>query len=145
MTARERPGDAGDGTQPGPDTDDRTEQSVEASGPQSPAPWGSTGGTTDRDPPWGESRENPLDEGSEPTGLPDAQRGERRAAVAGPSPGHGLGPVEPTRFMEAGPGAPPDPGPAHRPFPDEAATGDLPDNPLEAQTGMRPEGPSRAT
>jgi hypothetical protein len=144
MTARQRPDNAGDGAQAGPDTDDRTEQSVEASGPQSPAPWGSTGGSVDRDPPWGESRENPLDEGSEPTGLPDAQRGDRRAAVSGPSRGRGLGPTEPTPFREAGPGAPPDPGHAHRPFPNEATTGDLPDNPLEAQTGMRPEGPSRA-
>lgn len=140
MSARERPGDAGDGAQPGPDT---TEQSVEASGPQSPAPWGTTGGDVDRDPPWGESRENPLDEGSEPTGLPDAQRGDRRAAEPGPSPWRTLPPVEPTRFVEAGPGAPPDPGPPPRPFPDEAAPDAAPDSPLEAETGMRPEGTSR--
>jgi hypothetical protein len=144
MSARKRPGDAGDGPQPGPDMDGRTEQSVGDSGPQSPGPWGSTGGDVDRDPPWGESRENPLDEGSEPTGLPDPQLADRRAAVSGPLPARNLGPVEPTRFVEAGPGAPPDPGPPPRPFPDEAATGDLPDNPLEAQTGMRPEGTSRA-
>jgi hypothetical protein len=138
MSARQRPGDGG------PDTGHLNAQSVEGGGPESPAPWGSTGGTMDRDPPWGQSAEDPLGEGSEPTGLPDPERADRRAAAPGPPPERDLGPVEPTRFMEAGPGAPPDPGPPPRPFPDEAATGDLPDNPLEAETGMRPEGPSRA-
>jgi hypothetical protein len=111
----------------------------EASGPQSVGPWGTTG-ELEGDPTWGVSEDSPLDEGSEDAAVLPGRRGERRAAAWSDTSGrHGFGPVEPTRFPEAGPGGPPDPAPARRPFPDESDTGDLPDNALEEQTGMRPE------
>jgi hypothetical protein len=123
MTAKKRPVDSGEARQRGPAEGPdsagggQAADSVDASGPQSPAPWGSAGGI-DREPPWGASEDSPLDEGSEPTAVPEGRRGERRAgrstAVSGR---HGFGSVEPTRVGEAGP--------------------------LERQTGMRPEGVAR--
>jgi hypothetical protein len=107
-------------------------------GPQAPGPWGSVGGF-DRGAPWGVSEDSPMDEGSETTAVTGGRLGERRAAEprdGGPE----LGSVEPTRAPEAGPGGPPDPAPSRRPFPDESDLADLGDNPLEEQTGMRPEG-----
>ncbi|MFY1670409.1 hypothetical protein ACN27G_10665 [Plantactinospora sp. WMMB334] len=119
-------------------------------GPQSVGPWGTTGGTEDRDAPWGAAEDSPLDEGSEEAGLPPARRGERRADEEQDLPWaqgagrHGFGPVEPTRAPEAGPGgAPADPGPGRRLFPDDTALDDLRNNPLEEQTGMHSEGVSR--
>ncbi|MEU4477520.1 hypothetical protein AB0F68_05520 [Micromonospora sp. NPDC023966] len=118
----------------------------EARGPESAAPWGTTDGF-DADPPWGAGDDDPMDEGSEENAVPEGRRGERRAAGAGPdgpkAGRHGFGSVEPTRATEAGPGAPPDPAPSRRTFPDDRADGDLGDNPLEDATGMRPEGVSR--
>ena len=115
-------------------------------GPESVAPWGTTDGF-DADPPWGTGEDDPMDEGSEETAVPEGHRGERRAgATPGPSGRagrHGFGSVEPTRTTEAGPGAPPDPAPSLRSFPDDTAGGDLPDNSLEESTGMHPEGVSR--
>ena len=129
MSRKNRPGRGGDGR-----------------GPESAAPWGTTDGF-DADPPWGAGADSPMDEGSEETAVPDGRRGDRRAGeptTAGPAAGrHGFGPVEPTRATEAGPGAPPDPAPSRRTFPDDRAEGDLPDNALEEATGMHPEGVSR--
>lgn len=118
-------------------------------GPQSVQPWGTTGGTADRDAPWGAAEDSPLDEGSEEAGLTPARRGERRAGEQpvpwSPESGrHGFGPVEPSRIPEAGPGgAPPDPAPARRPIPDDTTLDDLRNNPLEEQTGMHSEGVAR--
>ncbi|MDG4786633.1 hypothetical protein O7626_11940 [Micromonospora sp. WMMD1102] len=118
-------------------------------GPQSVQPWGTTGGTEDRDAPWGAAGDSPLDEGSEEAGLPPARRGERRADAEPPGPWaqgsgkHGFGSVEPTRTLEAGPGAPPDPGSGRRYFPDDTALDDLRNNPLQEETGMHSEGVSR--
>ncbi|WP_244366027.1 hypothetical protein [Micromonospora echinofusca] len=82
-----------------------------------------------------------MDEGSEETAVPPGRRGERRAgARSATTDRHGFGPVEPTRTPAAGPGAPPDPAPSRRTFPDDRAGGDLADNALEEQTGMHPEG-----
>ncbi|MGB2572418.1 hypothetical protein ACPFP2_28850 [Micromonospora citrea] len=115
-------------------------------GPESAAPWGTTGGF-DAGPPWGAGEDDPMGEGSEETAVPPGRRGDRRAgepaAPTGPAGRHGFGPVEPSRVPEAGPGAPPDPAPARRTFPDDTAGGDLPDNALEEATGMHPEGVSR--
>ncbi|MCI4065188.1 hypothetical protein MRQ36_22510 [Micromonospora sp. R77] len=115
-------------------------------GPESVAPWGTTDGF-DAGPPWGVGEDSPMDSGSEETAVSDGRRVDRRAgapATPGPAAGrHGFGPVEPTRTTEAGPGAPPDPAPARRSFPDDSAGGDLPDNALEEATGMHPEGVSR--
>ncbi|SCF28839.1 hypothetical protein GA0074695_5190 [Micromonospora viridifaciens] len=131
----------------------------EGRGPEAVAPWGTTDGF-DADPPWGAGEDAPMDEGSEEPAVPEGRRGERRAAGAagggaagrperraagaaggGPAAGrHGFGSVEPTRTPEAGPGAPPDPAPSARTFPDDSAEGDLPDNALEEATGMHPEG-----
>ncbi|MEV0157663.1 hypothetical protein AB0H57_28620 [Micromonospora sp. NPDC050686] len=115
-------------------------------GPESAAPWGTTDGF-DADPPWGAGEDDPMDEGSEATAVPPGRRGERRAGAAaaptGPAGRHGFGSVEPTRTTEAGPGAPPDPAPARRTFPDDRAGADLPDNALEEATGMHPEGVTR--
>ncbi|TDB71453.1 hypothetical protein [Micromonospora sp. KC723] len=115
-------------------------------GPQSVGPWGTTDGF-DADPPWGAGEHDPMGEGSEETAVPEGRRGDRRAGdpagPSGPAGRHGFGPVEPTPVPEAGPGAPPDPAPARRPFPDDTAGGDLPDNAWEADTGMRPEGVNR--
>lgn len=117
----------------------------EGRGPEAAAPWGTTDGF-DADPPWGAGEDDPMDEGSEENAVPEGRRGERRAAGAGPggpkAGRHGFGPVEPTRTAEAGPGAPPDPAPSGRTFPDDRADGDLGDNALEEATGMRPEGVS---
>lgn len=119
---------------------------AEERGPESSLPWGTTDGF-DADPPWGADRDAPMNEGSEETAVPEGRRGERRArgaAPGGPAAGrHGFGSVEPTRTPEAGPGAPPDPAPSARTFPDDSADGDLPDNALEEATGMHPEGVRR--
>ncbi|MEU4717768.1 hypothetical protein AB0F73_29495 [Micromonospora purpureochromogenes] len=115
-------------------------------GPESAAPWGTTDGF-DADPPWGAGKHDPMDEGSEETAVPEGRRGERRAGApsgpAGREGRHGFGSVEPTRYTDAGPGAPPDPAPSRRTFPDDTAGGDLPDNALEEATGMHPEGVTR--
>lgn len=109
-------------------------------GPQAPGPWGWAGGFN-RDAPWGAEQDSPMDEGSETTAVIEGRRGERSDAAPERRPGQrDLGPVEPTQTTEAGPGGAPDPAPSRRPFPDETTTGDLPDNALEEQTGMRPEG-----
>jgi hypothetical protein len=134
-----------DGSDGGPDTagDARTQPMED--GPQSEGPWGTAGGV-DRPPPWGVSEDSPMDEGSERAAVGPAHRGERRtrAEPSGRSGRHGFGTVEPTPVPEAGPGGAPDAAPGRRPFPDETATGDMPDNPLERQTGMRPEGVSES-
>jgi hypothetical protein len=124
-------------------------RSAEASGPESTGLWGWSGGI-DRQPPWGVSEDSPLDEGSEQTAVSPDRRGERRAGPGEPrvepsgrAGRHGFGSVEPTRVPEAGPGGPPDPAPSRRTFPDASPGNDVPDNPLERQTGMRPEGVSR--
>lgn len=70
MGASRRPAERMDGEAAGPEPQ---------RGPQSTAPWGTTGGTEDRDAPWGATEDSPMDEGSEPTGLPPGRRGERRA------------------------------------------------------------------
>ncbi|MFE9201872.1 hypothetical protein [Micromonospora sp. NPDC006431] len=118
----------------------------EGRGPEASKPWGTTDGF-DADPPWGAGQDSPMDEGSEEPAVPEGRRGERRArgaAAGGPAAGrHGFGSVEPTRTAEAGPGAPPDPAPSARTFPDDSAEGDLPDNALEEATGMHPEGVRR--
>ncbi|MFG1799555.1 hypothetical protein ACGFI4_05170 [Micromonospora carbonacea] len=115
-------------------------------GPGSADPWGSTDGF-DAEPPWGAGEDSPMDEGSEETAAPRGSLGERRAGEpAAPTPPagrHGFGPVEERPTVPAGPGAPPDPAPSGRAFPDDSADGDLPDNALEEATGMRPEGISR--
>ncbi|TCB93431.1 hypothetical protein E0H26_23120 [Micromonospora zingiberis] len=122
-----------------------TDRDRQDRGPESVEPWGTTGGF-DADPPWGAGADSPMDEGSEDTAVPEGRRGERRAGETPeehPLAGrHGFGSVEPTRTPAAGPGAPPDPAPARRPFPEEVADEDLPDNALEEATGMRPEGVS---
>ncbi|MEU6024511.1 hypothetical protein ACGFIK_16935 [Micromonospora sp. NPDC048871] len=114
-------------------------------GPEGVEPWGTTGGF-DADPPWGLGEDSPGDEGSEETAVPEGRRGQRRAGETPsgrPSAGrHGFGSVEPTRTPAAGPGAPPDPAPSRRSFPDEVVGEDLPDNALEEATGTRPEGVS---
>lgn len=128
-------------------------------GPESAEPWGVTGGTADRDPAWGAGEDSPLNEGSEPAGLPPGRRAERRAGPAAvgqqtdgeevvpwsPASGrHGFGTVEPSRIPEAGPGAPPDPAPPRRPFPDdETGLDELGDNAWERETGMRSAGVTR--
>ena len=70
--------------------------------------------------PWGIDEDSPKDEGSEPTAVGEARRGERRAGKPPEEPPERQGmlpPAEPTRAPEAGPGLP-DPGaPAHEPFP----------------------------
>jgi len=150
MTAKRRPVGGG-GASPsrssgGPEIadDEQAARPDRAGGPQSDEPWGTVGGV-DQDAPWGVGEDSPLDEGSELTAVSEGQRGEQRAAPgadgekSGPSGRHGFGSVEPTRVPEAGPGGAPDPAPARRPFPDPNPTEDLPDNPLERQTGMRPE------
>lgn len=81
-----------------------------------------------------------MGEGSEPTPLPDAQP-VRWSGYAEDAQHADLGPMEPTPTPEAGPGGPPDPAPARHPFPDGDTSGDLPDSPIEAQTGLRPEYP----
>ncbi|MGS2617214.1 hypothetical protein ACVCAH_22210 [Micromonospora sp. LZ34] len=99
-------------------------------------PWKTTDGF-DADPPWGAGEHDPMDEGSEETAVPEGRRGERRAGQpAGPSGRrgrHGFGPVEPTRTPEAGPGAPPDPAPARRPFPDDADIGERTEDAFRTQ------------
>jgi hypothetical protein len=114
----------------------------QTSGPQAPGPWGSAGGV-DRGAPWGVSEDSPMDEGSETTAVTGGRLGERRAAERREGERPELGPAEPTRVPEAGPGGPPDPAPSRRAFPDEAELADVGDNPLEEQTGMRPEGVTR--
>lgn len=112
-------------------------------GPQAPGPWG-WGGGVDREAPWGVAQDSPMDEGSETTAVTEGRRGERGVAHPARRPGQrDLGTAEPTQTPEAGPGGAPDPAPSRRPFPDETATGDLPDSALEEQTGMRPEGVSK--
>ncbi|MGW3889801.1 hypothetical protein ACWD69_14035 [Micromonospora chokoriensis] len=95
--------------------------------PEAVKPWG-TGDGFDADAPWGTDEDSPMDEGSEETAVPEGRRGERRAgAPAGrrdPAGRHGFGSVEPTRTPMAGPGAPPDPAPSGRTFPDDADIGE---------------------
>lgn len=124
-----------------------TDRDRQDRGPESVAPWGTTDGF-DADPPWGAGEDSPMDEGSEQTAVAEGRRGERRAvdgAKTPPGGRHGFGSVEPTRTPAAGPGAPPDPAPSRRTFPDDVAGEDLPDNALEEATGMRPEGVSWRT
>ncbi|MDG4798783.1 hypothetical protein [Micromonospora sp. WMMD1082] len=123
-----------------------TDRDRQDRGPQDVAPWGTTDGV-DADPPWGAGADSPMDEGDEETAVPEGRRGERRAggapggdAADRPAGRHGFGPVEPTRTPVAGPGAPPDPAPSRRSFPNDAAGDDLPDNALEEATGMHTEG-----
>ncbi|MET8308688.1 hypothetical protein [Micromonospora sp. NPDC005173] len=91
--------------------------------PEAVEPWGTRDGF-DAEPPWGTGEDSPMDEGSEETAVPEGQRGERRAGApagrANPAGRHGFGSVEPTRTPTAGPGAPPDPAPSGRTFPDDA-------------------------
>lgn len=95
--------------------------------PEASQPWGTSDGF-DADAPWGTDEDSPMDEGSEETAVPEGRRGERRAgAQTGPSDPagrHGFGSVEPTRTTMAGPGAPPDPAPSGRTFPDDADIGE---------------------
>ncbi|MET8352333.1 MULTISPECIES: hypothetical protein [unclassified Micromonospora] len=106
MTAHEGPSGSGDRLEP---------EAVE--------PWKAEDGF-DAEPPWGVDEHSPMDEGSEETAVPEGQRGDRRAGApagrSGPAGRHGFGSVEPTRTTEAGPGAPPDPAPSRRSFPDDA-------------------------
>ncbi|MBB4962544.1 hypothetical protein [Micromonospora polyrhachis] len=148
MNARKQPSTSGGSGRAGdrsgqPPTDG---SGPDTGGPESAGVWG-WGGGFDRDTPVGVGADSPLDEGSEPTAVPPGRRGERRAGEpsepTGPAGRHGFGPVEPSRIPAAGPGAPPDPAPRRRTFPDETMTGDLPDNAVEEQTGMRPEGVSK--
>lgn len=75
---------------------------------------------TNRQTPWGVSEDSPMDEGSEPTAVDEARRGERRAAK-GAKPGEGrLGRTEPVSTTEAGPTGPPNPAPKRRSFPSDA-------------------------
>lgn len=149
MSARKRPeiGETFDGpvTRTPPSPEEAT-SSAEVSGPEQAGPWG-WGGGIDEPAPWGVGEDSPMNEGSEQTAVQEGRRGERRAGTGGePTPKagrHGFGPVEPTRVTEAGPGAPPDPAPAHRPFPDPVPP-DIADNSLERQTGMRTRRTSRA-
>ncbi|MDM4718273.1 hypothetical protein QTQ03_01235 [Micromonospora sp. WMMA1363] len=91
--------------------------------PEAATPWITRDGF-DADPPWGAGDDDPMNEGSEENAVPEGRRGERRAgeqaASSGPAGRHGFGAVEPTRTPVAGPGAPPDPAPPRRPFPDDA-------------------------
>ncbi|PZF82659.1 hypothetical protein [Micromonospora deserti] len=91
--------------------------------PEATTPWVTRDGL-DMEPPWGVGEDDPMDEGSEETAVPEGRRGERRAGApagpSGPAGRHGFGSVEPTRTPAAGPGAPPDPAPSRRPFPDDA-------------------------
>ncbi|MFI7606218.1 hypothetical protein ACIBTV_13940 [Micromonospora sp. NPDC049366] len=91
--------------------------------PEVTVPWG-TRDVYDTEPPFGVDEDSPMDEGSEETAVPQGRRGERRAgapsAPSGPMGRHGFGPVEPSRQSEAGPGAPPDPAPSGRTFPEAA-------------------------
>ncbi|WP_341720135.1 hypothetical protein QQG74_10670 [Micromonospora sp. FIMYZ51] len=123
-----------------------TDRKRQDRGPEQVTPWGTTDGF-DADPPWGAGADSPMNEGSEESAVPEGRRGERRAGEIPtehrPAGRHGLGSVEPTVVPAAGPGAPPDPAPARRPFPDEVAGEDLPDNALEEATGMRPKGVTR--
>ncbi|WP_433460861.1 hypothetical protein [Micromonospora sp. CA-248212] len=95
--------------------------------PEATNPWGTSDGL-DADAPWGAGDDSPMDEGSEETAVPEGRRGERRAGLpdgqSGPAGRHGFGSVEPTRTTMAGPGAPPDPAPSGRTFPDEAEVTD---------------------
>lgn len=150
MTAPKRPedGEIFDSlVGPRPADPEQVASSAEVSGPEEAGPWG-WGGGIDEPAPWGVEENSPMDEGSEPTAVQEARRGERRAeppAGAEPAPKagrHGFGPVEPTQVAEAGPGGPPDPAPALRTFPDPVPA-DVPDNPLERQTGMRTRRASR--
>ncbi|WP_328532474.1 hypothetical protein OG836_15660 [Micromonospora zamorensis] len=95
--------------------------------PEAVKPWGTSDGF-DADAPWGTDEDSPMDEGSEETAVPEGRRGERRAGApagpSGPAGRHGFGSVEPTRTTMAGPGAPPDPAPSGRTFPDDADIGE---------------------
>ncbi|MEU5784416.1 hypothetical protein [Micromonospora lupini] len=90
--------------------------------PEAVKPWRTD--DFDADAPWGADDDSPMDEGSEETAVPEGRRGDRRAGApagrSGPAGRHGFGSVEPTRTTMAGPGAPPDPAPSGRSFPDDA-------------------------
>ena len=104
--------------------------------PEANTPWITRDGF-DADPPWGAGADDPMDEGSEETAVPEGRRGERRAgepgAPTGPAGRHGFGPVEPTRTPVVGPGAPPDPAPPRRPFPDDADIGERSEDALRTR------------
>ncbi|MET8911847.1 hypothetical protein [Micromonospora sp. NPDC004551] len=91
--------------------------------PEAANPWVTRDGF-DAEPPWGAGEHDPMDEGSEESAVPEGRRGERRAGAparpSGRAGRHGFGSVEPTRTSMAGPGAPPDPAPSGRSFPDDA-------------------------
>lgn len=95
--------------------------------PEAVQPWG-TGDGFDADAPWGTDEDSPMNEGSEETAVPERRRGEWRAGAptgrSDPAGRHGFGSVEPTRTTMAGPGAPPDPAPSGRTFPDDADVGE---------------------
>lgn len=78
-------------------------------------------GPVDVNPPWGVGEDSPMDEGSEPSAVPEGQRGERRAAEeeSDETPGPDLGPTGPIETAEAGPGGPHEPSPRRTPFPHE--------------------------
>ncbi|MCM0678649.1 hypothetical protein NCC78_28840 [Micromonospora phytophila] len=102
-------------------------RSGDRSSPETVEPWVTRDGF-DADPPWGTGEHDPMDEGSEETAVPEGRRGDRRAAdvrsdPAHPAGRHSIGSVEPSRIPEAGPGAPPDPAPSRRSFPDDADIG----------------------
>ncbi|MEU9506103.1 hypothetical protein AB0D32_07450 [Micromonospora sp. NPDC048170] len=104
--------------------------------PESVAPWVTRDGL-DAEPPWGTGEDDPMDEGSEETAVPQGRRGERRAGepaeASGPTGRHGLGSVETTPTRPAGPGAPPDPAPARRSFPDAADVEDRTEDALRTR------------
>jgi hypothetical protein len=104
--------------------------------PEALNPWG-TGDGFDAEPPWGTDEDSPMDEGSEETAVPEGRRGDRRAGApagrSGPAGRHGFGSVEPTRTPSAGPGAPPDPAPSRRPFPDDADVDELTQDALRSR------------
>ncbi|PWR11545.1 hypothetical protein DKT68_05490 [Micromonospora acroterricola] len=104
--------------------------------PEATEPWKAEDGF-DAEPPWGTDEDSPMDEGSEETAVPEGRRGDRRAgAPAGPSDPagrHGFGSVEPTRTPAAGPGAPPDPAPSRRSFPDDADINEMTQDALRSR------------
>ncbi|MEV4755890.1 hypothetical protein AB0J86_12360 [Micromonospora sp. NPDC049559] len=142
MSASRRTDDGGPPPGSGPGGRPEGDPSIEPAGPEGVGPYG-WGGREDRDAPWGVDQDNPLDEGSEPTAVPEGRRGERRAGQPGLGPHEPIGSVEPTRYQEAGPGAPPDPAPRRRTFPNDRPVEDRPDNSIERETSFRPEGAAR--
>lgn len=139
MTARKQPGPnprSGQQSPPatGPDAGDGQEYAGEARGPESEGRWGSADGF-DQEAPWGVAEDSPMNEGSDAAAVPPDRRGERRAETPDRTWPTRLGPIEPTRVPEAGPG-PAEPGPARRSFPEGTPLSDVPDNSVERQTNM---------